>query len=190
MKSLSVRLSVAALAVLVAVAFAACMNPVAGSAKSDALSVSSSNLKSSRALTAATSIEKGTGRIVCDAFITYDSSPGIDDPHWIGTLKGGALDGAKIEFWEKSDNYLAGKTEHFFEKMLITIGGDTISGDDAGVWNFSTFKFRANGRVTDATGPWAYLVGYKMHEMGFTTEVPPPEGTYVINGTATFWLAP
>ena len=127
-------------------------------------------------------------RMVCDAALTYDFSPGIADPHWVGTLGGCALAGATIEFWEKPDNYIVGGTEHFFEKMLITIGDDTIKGDNAGVWNFATFKFRANVLVTEATGNWAYLVGYKMHEMGYTTPFPPPEGVYQVHATAAMWL--
>lgn len=193
MKSLSLRMSVAVLAVLVFVGFAACMNPVAGISgdpDNGSLTVSSSGAANSQTVMPAANAEGGTPRIVWDMTITYDFSPGISDPHWIGTLHGPVLDGAKVEFWEKPANFVVGKTEHFFETMLITIGDDTIGGDDSGVWNFSTYKFRANGWVTDATGPWAYLVGYKAHETGFTTAFPPTDGSYVVHGTGTFWLAP
>ncbi len=38
------------------------------------------------------------------------------------------------------------------------------------VWNFATFKFRANGWVTKASPQWAGLVGAKFHEMGTTSD--------------------
>ncbi len=82
-----------------------------------------------------------------------------------------------------------GKTEHFFEKFVITTdGGDIIKGDDNGVWNFPTFKFRANGWVAEASGSSSYLVGYKLHEIGVTTAFPPPPGVTTITGWATMFL--
>lgn len=192
MKSFSIRISVAALAVLVTVGLAACMNPFAGStggAKSGSVSVSSNGAINSRSAMPATSSQGGTVRIVCDELIYNNVSLPVH--HWKGPLEGCALKGATVEFWEKkTQNYVVGKTEHFFEKMRISIGGDTITGDDAGVWNFSTFKYRANGWVTGATGKWAYLTGYKVHEVGYTTEVPPPADDPTVTGTGTLWLAP
>jgi len=119
----------------------------------------------------------------CEMELTFDL--GLPDPHWIGTVTGD-IEGT-IEFWEFWDqNYVVGKTEHFFERFLITTdGGDTIEGFDQGVWNFgTTFKFRANGWVTEASGDWAYLVGYKMFEIGMTSPFPPSP----VYGTATMIL--
>jgi hypothetical protein len=121
--------------------------------------------------------------IVCDQMISIDIAS--DDPHWSGPLTGCELEGATAEYWETSQNYIAGKTEHFFEIIKITTPEGVIEGYDVGVWNFSTFKFRAEGRITSATGRWAYMVGYKFHEIGTTTEVPPPEGITVIYGPST-----
>jgi hypothetical protein len=93
------------------------------------------------------------------------------DGHWEGPITGCILQGMTIQFWETERNFLPGRTEHFFEDFYIRDGDQTvISGHNAGVWNFSTFKFRANGSVVDATGPWAYLQGYRFHEMGRTSD--------------------
>lgn len=192
MKSLLVRMSVAAVAVLVIVGFAACLNPSAGNggaARSGSLSIKSNDAGNSHSPMPAKGLKFGAGRIVCEAPLVNDSS--LPDHHWIGTLKGCALKGAKIEFWEKPNNYVVGKTKHFFENMLITFKhGDTIKGDDAGVWSLVTFKYQANGRVTGATGRWKRLVGYKFHEIGYTSVVPPPAGSTVVTGTGTVWFAP
>jgi hypothetical protein len=117
----------------------------------------------------------------CDQLIIFDT---FNSDHWVGTLSGCDLAG-KVEYWETDQNYVVGKTEHFFETFTITPdAGGVINGVDAGVWNFSTFKFRANGWVTDATGPWTSLVGYKFHEMGTTTSPDLP----VVYGPSTMSL--
>ena len=84
---------------------------------------------------------------------------------WYGTVEGDIS--GQVAFWETDANYIVGKTEHFFEVFtILPAGGGSISGVDAGVWNFSTFKFRAQGWVTDASSEWASLIGYKYFEMG------------------------
>jgi hypothetical protein len=123
--------------------------------------------------------------IHCDQMIVFDT---INSDHWIGTLSGCELAGT-IEYWETDQNYVVGKTEHFFEIFKITTPNGVISGWDNGVWNFSTFKFRAEGRVTAAYGDWAFLLGYKFHEMGTTTDPFDPNAT-VIYGPSTMFLAP
>jgi len=120
----------------------------------------------------------------CLMVITFD--PNLPDPHWIGTVIGDI--NGKIEFWEQPENYVVGKTEHFFEKFLITTADGMIEGFDGGVWNFPTFKFRANGWVTVASSDWAYLIGYKMHEIGTTSPFPPIPPETVVIGTATMTL--
>jgi len=123
--------------------------------------------------------------IRCEMVIVFD--PMSADPHWIGPLTGDIA--GTIEFWETSQNYVVGKTEHFFEKMVITTDkGDIIKGTDAGVWNFPTYKFRANGWVAEASGQSSYLVGYKMHEMGVTTPFPPVPPATTVTGTASMFL--
>ena len=90
--------------------------------------------------------------------------------YWLGPIYGCSIAGtvAFHEHWD--ENYVVGTTEHFFETFTIwpTAGG-WITGADQGVWNFATFKFRANGWVTDASPQWAFMVGYKYHEMGATS---------------------
>jgi hypothetical protein len=90
--------------------------------------------------------------------------PGVDPQCWHGMVSGCPIAG-EVTICENPAIF-PGKTEHFFEEFTIHTGQGDIYGIDAGVWNFATFKFRANGWVTSATGDWAYLVGYKLHEMG------------------------
>jgi hypothetical protein len=130
---------------------------------------------------------QGPKTIYCDQMIVYPLTP-TEDPHWIGTLSGCGLAGT-VEFWETPSNFVVGKTEHYFEIFKITTPTGIISGWDNGVWNFSTFKFRAEGRVTAADGEWADLVGYKLHEMGTTTDPNDPTAT-AIYGPSTMSLTP
>jgi hypothetical protein len=107
--------------------------------------------------------------------------------HWEGTITGD-VEGS-IEFWEVSAK-VVGVVDHFSEDFTIVIDGTTITGYDTGVYTFNTLKFRANGFVTDvtpSTSDWAYLVGYKFHEMGTTTAFTPGEP---VHGTATMMLSP
>ena len=90
--------------------------------------------------------------------------------HWEGSLTGDIV--GSIIVTEGAPSF-PGKTEHFTETFAITTADGTIEGFDEGVWSFQTFKWRANGMVTAATGDWAYLVGYNVHEIGLTTPVPP-----------------
>jgi len=90
-------------------------------------------------------------------------------PHWIGTITGDIT--GTIEFWEGPAK-LVGNVDHFSETFIIKTSDGIITGYDLGLYNFNTFKFRANGWVTGAEpadGPLAYLVGYKFFEIGTTT---------------------
>ena len=104
------------------------------------------------------------GVIECVTDIAYDGD------HWSGTVTGCSLEGT-IAYWAVQSEYFeAGKTLHFSETFTIwPASGGEINGENRGVWNFSTLKFRANGWVTDASEDWAYLVGYKFREMGTTS---------------------
>jgi hypothetical protein len=66
-------------------------------------------------------------------------------PHWEGTVAGD-IEGT-IFVYELPPSF-PGKTEHFSETFVITTSDGTIEGFDNGVWNFMTFKWRANGQVT------------------------------------------
>ena len=96
---------------------------------------------------------------------------------WSGDLSGDLAGSIVVsEFWDQI--FVVGNTEHFFEAFTITTGHGVISGVDKGVWDFNTNKVRANGWITEATGDWSYLVGYKLHESGYV--IPPPEGAEVL----------
>jgi hypothetical protein len=121
--------------------------------------------------------------LVCTFVLTFD--PNAPDPHWEGPIAGDIV--GTMQMYERwSDNYVVGGTEHYFEDFIITTSnGDVIKGYDKGVWNFATFKFRDIGWVTEASGDWAFLVGYHVLGMGTTTPYPPvpPETTVVGTGT-------
>jgi hypothetical protein len=110
-----------------------------------------------------------SGPYECVLDITYDEyEPGVF--YWLGTLSDCDLAGT-IRFDSVDEEYAyAGKTMHFVEEFTIWpyIGGE-IKGKNWGVWNFSTFKFRANGWIRETSPQWADLVGAKYHEIGTTT---------------------
>lgn len=126
-------------------------------------------------LTSAVSAEPNEpGPIECVLDITLDNySDGI---YWKGTVTGCSIAGT-IRFDEDSsiESYDVGQSRHFFEVFTIKpYSGGEIHGKNAGVWNYSTFKFRANGCVFKASAEWAHLVGSRYHEMG-TTFSPGPD---------------
>jgi hypothetical protein len=128
--------------------------------------------------TAASAQPNASAPIECVVDITnyFDLDVGY---YWLGSVTGCMLKGTVL-FVETDQNFDAGKSGHFFETFTIwPESGGEIRGENAGVWNFSTFKFRANGRVTGASEEWADLVGYKFHEMGRTTDPFDPEADVV-----------
>lgn len=117
----------------------------------------------------------------CGLDIDYDEHDPDNEPgvyYWFGYLSDCDLAGT-IRFDAVPDEYAyAGKTMHFVETFIIhpteEFGGGEIKGKNWGVWNMSTFKFRANGWVMETSPEWVHLVGAKYHEMG-TTSPPPAE---------------
>lgn len=89
-------------------------------------------------------------------------------PYWSGTVTGD-ISGSLILM--ENPATFPGKTEHFNESLTITTtGGALIKGYDLGVYNLNTFKFRANGGITEvSSSAFDYLVGYNMHYSGTTT---------------------
>ena len=129
------------------------------------------------------------GAIECDLDITYDKhAPG--QWYWLGEVSGPDCSVAgEIAFYAVPEEYsFAGKTVHFVENFVITpYSGGKIFGKNYGVWTLSTFKYRANGWVLDASPEWQHLIGYKYHEMGVTstdTSNTPPDPIYAPGGWA------
>ena len=119
--------------------------------------------------------------IKCGLDITYAVWPeesywGAGE-YWAGTVTGPRCSVAgNIKFVEEEPSF-PGNTMHFVEVFTIhPDSGGSIEGKDWGVWNFSTFKFRAQGWVTDASPEWEHLVGSRYHEIGVTSNpaVPGP----------------
>ncbi len=117
------------------------------------------------------------GAIACELDISFNGA------FWLGTLSGdqctvaGAIRFDSVDseyrFRPNEDNL---STMHFVEIFSIWPGSEepdgepAIKGKNCGLWNFSTFKYRAHGWVTEASGDWADLVGAQYHEMGITTD--------------------
>ena len=124
----------------------------------------------------------------CEASLYTDA----DTPYWEVALSGD-VNGTMYVYGDPArEFFFPGKTEHFFETWEVySDSGDWLfSGTDAGVWSFVTFKFRANGWVTDASSDWQYLVGHKFHEIGTTTDpFAPTEPPYAITGEADMLFA-
>jgi len=127
----------------------------------------------------------------CDEIIRVNvwDTPGPNHPdvyvYWKGEITGGIT--GTCYFWETDKNYVVGNTEHFFEEFYIDLGNGWVSGHDQGVWNFATFKYRANGWVTAASENYAYLIGCKFHEEGTTTN---PDAGLPIIGIGTCFIGP
>jgi hypothetical protein len=111
--------------------------------------------------------------------------------YWMGEITIGDVTGT-CYFWETPRLRIVGKVEHFFEDFNITFADGWISGYDNGVWNFATFKFRASGRVTDASSAYADWIGCKFFEIGNTNNPFDPEGNilYPIIGTGRGFIGP
>ena len=124
--------------------------------------------------TAVASRQEDPGASKCTLDITFDDHG--DGMYWLGSLSGpdcsvaGTIrfDGLRNEYRD------AGKTRHFVEAFTIWPGsneqsGDYIRGKNCGVWNLTTFRYRARGWVTDVSSDqWAHLVGAQYHEKGVT----------------------
>jgi hypothetical protein len=124
-------------------------------------------------------------KCVVDMAVLPDFNP--MESVWFGTISGD-INGS-IGFWEQGAAF-PGKTQHFAETWTIWVDGDpakAISGYDDGVWNFSTFEFRANGWVTAAVPAWQGLVGHKLFEIGTTSD---PNLWPLSGGAAVFIAGP
>ncbi|MGD2040799.1 MAG: hypothetical protein PVH11_08230 [Anaerolineae bacterium] len=111
--------------------------------------------------------------------------------YWFGTVTGPrcSVEGT-IRFDAVEDEYFyPGKTMHFVEEFTIwPSDGGEIYGKDWGVWNMTTFKFRAQGWVTDASDEWAHLVGSRYHEIGVTSN--PDDGLPITAPDGQMHIAP
>jgi hypothetical protein len=131
----------------------------------------------------------GSGTIECVLDITYDNYG--DGFYWYGTVTGSecSVEGT-IRFDAVREEYFdAGKTMHFVEEFTIEpSSGGVIKGKNWGVWNLTTFKFRAYGWVREASDEWAHLVGSHYHEMGRTSN--PADGIPITAPDGKMRIAP
>jgi len=100
-------------------------------------------------------------------------------PIWWGPVEGAAT--GYMEFFAvgptpahdvgyNPDNPLGTWEVHFFEEeWTIYIGDFYIKGVDKGTTTASDWTFRMNGKVTEANGPYWYLVGHRVHMEGQIT---------------------
>jgi hypothetical protein len=125
------------------------------------------------------------GTIECALDISYNGS------YWSGTVTGPECSVAgTIRFDAVPEEYsYPGKTMHFVEEFTIEpYGGGVIRGKNWGVWNMSTFKYRAHGWVREASDQWAHLVGSQYHEMGKTSN--PADGLPLLAPDGKMKLTP
>ena len=125
-----------------------------------------------------------------------DLAVSVDNPtgDWFGTVSGDIK--GDIAITERDGGALSrfpGKTQHFVEDWTIYVGGYpsavTIRGYWEGVYNvLTTLKFRANGRVTNASPQFQRLVRHKVHAMGITSALN-PDGPVFITGQADIFIA-
>ena len=127
----------------------------------------------------------GSAAIKCVLDINYNGA------YWLGTVTGPrcSVEG-EIRFDAVEEEYFyPGKTMHFVEEFTIwPDSGGVIHGKDSGVWNMTTFKFRAQGWVTDATPEWEHLVGSRYHEIGWTSN--PDDGFPITAPDGQMHIAP
>ena len=94
--------------------------------------------------------------------------------YWLGTVTGDDCDvEGTIRFDAVDEEYtFPGKTMHFVEEFTIwPDSGGWIKGKNWGVWNLTTFRYRANGWVKETSAEWDQLVGSKYHEGGVTGDL-------------------
>lgn len=90
---------------------------------------------------------------------------------WVGTVTGDLEGAVRFDGDPAHEGWGQGAAWHFYEVFTISpSGGGFIVGTDAGVYNLKTGMYMANGRVTSASPEYAYLIGYKFHELGVTTD--------------------
>jgi len=84
---------------------------------------------------------------------------------WAGTVDGDII--GDIAITENPATFI-GQTEHFDENTVITTTeGVVINIHDLGVVSFKSWRFAANGVVTDVSSPdWQWLVGSGVHFWG------------------------
>jgi len=108
-------------------------------------------------------------------------------PGWKGTVTGD-IEGEITYTLDVSTAWVKDDIEHFYETWVIVTDEGTISGFNEGIYMLKNkYMWVANGRVTSATGDWAYLVGCEEHELGTTTSFIPGGD---VDGTAILTIMP
>lgn len=87
--------------------------------------------------------------------------------YWRGTTTGDVSGSLKV--LETPANYFVRDREFFFETFTVTTTRGVIQGFDIGIYNLTTTRFAAYGRVTAASQSWASLVGFTLFEWGAST---------------------
>lgn len=135
--------------------------------------------------------QDNAGAITCKLDINYTGA------FWFGTVSGPKCSvtgdirfDAILEEYNFRPNPEDLHVMQFVEEFTLWPGGYAkdapwIKGKNCGVWNFSTFKYRAHGWVTDVSDEdqMGHLVGAQYHEMGITSDPavdPIPGDDYII----------
>ncbi|UCH04645.1 MAG: hypothetical protein JSW05_00340 [Candidatus Thorarchaeota archaeon] len=95
------------------------------------------------------------------------------EPSWTGVIE--TEDGKTGAFyWDNEDFYVLGpeqkpSVQKFWGVWGIDWDGDgldDIHGTHYGSFTYAILQFTVNGRVTDASGAWSYMDGWKIHTVG------------------------
>jgi hypothetical protein len=131
------------------------------------------------------------GAIQCDLDIINDEWDSDGYYYWLGSVSGDECSVAgtiRFDAAVPDEGFFPGSTYHFVEEFTIWPAnaeqeGAWIKGKDCGVWNFSTFNYRAQGWVTKASDEFTHLIGAQYHEKGTTIGDPfAPEPLYALGG--------
>jgi hypothetical protein len=129
--------------------------------------------------------------------------PQSRDADWCGPLTGD-INGMSY-FWETDKNFVTavkggkGGIEHFFEDFMIVFPDGWIVGHETnGIFDFgvlvgktSSSKYRAEGRITDASDKYAYLIGSKFFEEGLVYwPTDPATANYFLVGYGRGFIGP
>jgi hypothetical protein len=96
-----------------------------------------------------------------------------ENPTWIGDCYNEDGDHGSF-YWYNFDSFILGPDPENSPKVMKFYGiwwadwdnGDHVKGTHVGSFTFAINQFTINGRVTEATGVYADLMGRKIHNIG------------------------
>jgi hypothetical protein len=135
------------------------------------------------------SLAKPAPYLICETYTGFTFTP---PAYWNGTVDfgGGAIYG--LTFTSNEPPMVRGQSSHFEEEFVIYKLGKEwddpdfvyLKGWNTGVVSNANNKFRANGEITEAYGPFDGWLGRKVHISGIVTNL--PDGSMPESASGTF----